>query len=267
MFCIDYYPFKPKILQADELKIKYNRADRTLEQFLQKYIDKSIIIDTTKSEDFNEQDLILFSAFKEKYNNFKILIDYRNQEILNIVLKEKIPFFFSNFITTIDEVHGLIKYHPTDMYICEQLGFSLDRVSKLLHNNNVKVRVIPNICQSSYPDTPSIKTFFIRPDDIAVYSQYVDVFELFSDQLRVQVIYEIYKKGKWIGQISEIIPSFKQELRGDQLLNIFGDIRLKCKKRCMYNPSSCSMCNLFMNFSNTLKDKNLVLRQVKTEQN
>lgn len=79
-------------------------------------------------------------------------------------------------------MQGLLKYHPTDMYICEELGFSLLKISKILHDNNVKVRVFPNICQSSFPETESIKTFFIRPEDIIFYAPFVDVFELVADE-------------------------------------------------------------------------------------
>ena len=68
------------------------------------------------------------------------------------------------------------------MYICEELGFSLDKISDILHSNNIKVRVIPNICQSSFSETNSLLTFFIRPEDIKYYIKYVDVFELLTDE-------------------------------------------------------------------------------------
>lgn len=79
------------------------------------------------------------------------------------------------------------------MYICEELGFSLDKISKILHENNIRVRVFPNICQSSFLETPSIKTFFIRPEDISIYSMFIDVFELVSDKDRQYTIFKIYK--------------------------------------------------------------------------
>jgi len=139
------------------------------------------------------------------------------------------------------------------MYICEELGFSLDRISDLLHNNGIRVRVFPNICQSSYADIPSIKKFFIRPEDITVYSNYADVFELIADPTRGEVIYKIYNQRKWIGELNELIPSFVDSLKNDHILSIFGPIRLKCKKRCMYNPKSCSMCSLFLDLSENMK--------------
>jgi hypothetical protein len=147
---------------------------------------------------------------------------------------------------------GLLKYNPTDMYICEELGFSLDKVSKILHDNNIKVRVFPNICQSSFPETPSIKTFFVRPEDIDFYSTFVDVFELISDEERQPILYKIYKQGKWFGKIQEIIPTFKGKLDSRYILNTFGVVRSKCGKRCMYVPGSCSICLRYSELATTL---------------
>jgi hypothetical protein len=79
------------------------------------------------------------------------------------VQKNQIPFFFCNFVTTIDKMYGLMKYHPTDMYICEELGFNLKNIAKILHENNILLRTFPNICQTSFPETDGLLSFFIRP--------------------------------------------------------------------------------------------------------
>ena len=173
----------------------------------------------------------MFEELFKKYSNFKIVFDFGKQTILETIKSTKLPFFFTNFVSTIDQLHGLIQYHPTDMYICEDLGFSLDKVSKLLHDNNIKVRVFPNICQSSFPKTESIKTFFIRPDDIDIYSNFVDVFELMCAADRQQVLLKIYSQQKWLGKLKEIIPTFKGELDNRLILDSFGIIRSKCGKR------------------------------------
>lgn len=191
------------------------------------------------------------------------MVDFYNKDVFKRVQDSKIPFFFSNFVTTIDQMHGLIKYNPTDMYICEELGFFLDKVSKILHDNNIKVRVLPNICQSSFPNTPSLKTFFIRPEDINIYSTFVDVFELVSDQERQAVLLKIYQQGKWLGKIKEVIPSFKDDLDNRYILNTFGMIRSKCGKRCMYRLGSCNICDHFLNVAESLKNNNIVIKKIK----
>ena len=261
MFCLNYYPSQKYLQDADELKIRYRPADRTLKDFLEAYQNKTIIIDVTDS--FEEVDAQLLKGLYDKYKNIKIIFDFYNKEFLARAQQIEIPFFFTNLITTIDQLHGLLKYNPTDMYICEELGFSLEKISKLLHNNNVRVRVYPNICQSSFPETPSIKTFFIRPEDISAYSAFVDVFELISDESRQQTLFKIYKQEKWFGKIKELIPTFKGELDSKYILSSFGTIRSKCGKRCMYQPDRCSICDRFLELADTLKENNIIVRKEK----
>ena len=258
MFCLNYYPFQKYIEDAEQLKIKYRAADRTLEDFLKKYQNKSIVI---KIQDFFEEtDAMLLKGLYDKYKNIKLIIDFNYKYALSLIQQHQIPFFFSNSVTSIDMLYGLLKYKPTDMYICEELGFFLDKVSTILHENNVKVRVYPNICQSSFSQTPSLNTFFIRPDDIPIYSVFVDVFELISDSERQQVLYKVYKEQKWFGKIKEIIPSFKDELDNKYIFDsAFGVIRSRCGKRCLYKPGSCNICNRFVDVANTLKQNNIVV--------
>ncbi len=262
MFCLRYYPFQDYMQKADELKISYHPADRTLPQFLTKYKDKNIIIDVT--DHFEEIDAQLLSSCSEKYKNIKIIFNFNNKDYLSRAQAFNIPFFFTNAVTSIDQLNGLLKYHPTDMYICEELGFKLNKISALLHENHIKVRVFPNVCQSSFPETPSIKTFFIRPEDINIYSAFVDVFELITDKDHQRTLFKIYKQGKWFGKIKEIIPSFKDDnLDSKYLLNTFGLIRSSCGKRCMYDPKSCTICDRFLDVGEVFKKNKIVIHNAK----
>lgn len=260
MFCLNYYPFHKYFKQVDQLKIKYNRKDDTLPDFLKQYNNKTIIIDATQG--LNQFDLKLFEAIYQENQNFKLVIDYFNENsAFDLIRSLKIPFFFANFVSTVDQMIGLAKYQPTDMYICQELGFSLNKVSSFLHENNIRIRVIPNICQSSFPETPSLKTFFIRPEDIDIYSEYVDVFQIVSDEIRQQVLYNIYKKGVWTGYINEIIPSFKQDIDNRYILNSFGEIRRRCGKRCMYNPKNCLICDRYIDLTSSLEASHAIVRK------
>lgn len=261
MFCLNYYPSQSYLKDADQFKIKYRPADRTLEDFLDVYQQKSIVIDVADS--FEEIDAQLFKGLYEKYKNFRLIIDFNNKEHLDRVREYNLPFFFSNFVTTIDQLNGFLTYQPTDMYICEELGFNLHKVSKLLHDNNIKVRVFPNICQSSFPETPSIKTFFIRPEDMESYSAFVDIFEIVSDKERQRVLFKIYRQEKWFGKINEIIPTFKNDLDSRYIIENFGSIRSKCGKRCMYNPRTCSICDRYVEMAKTLQENGIIVRKAK----
>ena len=54
MFCLNYYPSQKYLQDVEEFRIKYRPADRTLEDFLDVYKDKSIVIDVTDA--FEEVD-------------------------------------------------------------------------------------------------------------------------------------------------------------------------------------------------------------------
>lgn len=261
MFCLQYYPYEKYLKDADQLKIVYNPADRTLEDFLTQYQDKTIIIDV--SESFEEIDARLLKALYDKYSNFKIIFDFFNKDSLLRAKSYQLPYFFTNPVTTFDQLYGLIQHHPTDMYICEELGFFINSISKLLHENNIKVRVYPNICQSSFFEIPDIKKFFIRPEDIYIYSNFVDVFELISDKERQQVLFKIYKQEKWFGELKEVIPSFKENLDNRCIMSTFGAVRTGCKKRCMYDPNGCKICDRFIDLADTFKQNKIIVKQVK----
>lgn len=265
MFCLNYYPHQKYLKDVDQLKILYRAADRTLEDFLEANKDKSIVIDVTDS--FEELDAQLLKGLYEKYSNFRLIADYFNEECLDRIKVHNLPFFFCNYVKTIDELHGLMAHNPTDMYITEELGFHLDKVSKILHDNGIKVRVFPNICQSSFSETESIKTFFIRPEDIEDYSEYVDIFELVSDEARQLIVYKIYKQEKWYGPVSEIIPSFKGTLDSRFILSNFGAVRAKCGKRCFYAPNSCNICERYTQLANSLLENNLIIKKAKKKEN
>ena len=262
MFCLNYYKYNSYINEADELKIYYRPADTTLPAFVEKYQDKTIIIDVANY--FEDTDVKLLKALSDKYQNIKIIIDFYNKEDIKKAQDAKIPFFFSNYVSTIDEMYGLLKFSPTDMYICEELGFFLNKISPILHEHNIKVRVFPNICQSSFlAGIDSIKTFFIRPEDIPVYSTYVDVFELISDERTQETIFKAYKQNKWFGEVSEIIPSFHGKLDSKYIVDGFGLIRSQCGKRCLYKPGSCSICDRFIEIGNTLKENKITIMHKK----
>ena len=132
------------------------------------------------------------------------------------------------------------------------------------------MRIYPNICQSSFPETDSLKTFFVRPEDIHSYKKYVDVFELFVsplDELKVQktrqsVIYKAYKQEEWWGEIRELIPSFNGNLDSRYIISSFGTIRPRCHKRCSFNPNICKICDRCSGVAESLKKHMLTVKRL-----
>ena len=94
MFCINYYPSQDFIQNADQFKIKYRPADRTLEDFVKKYCNKTIIIDV--SDAFDDTDAKLLKGLYEQYKNIKIIFDFENKDFLSKAEKYELPYFFTN---------------------------------------------------------------------------------------------------------------------------------------------------------------------------
>lgn len=69
-----------------------------------------------------------------------------------------------------------------------------------------------NLCESSWEKTPSIKTFFIRPEDLDIYEKYINTFEFFTDEkdaVRLNSLYKIYTKDRlWYGLLKDLIVGY-----------------------------------------------------------
>ena len=261
-YCVHYHrnsPFR-YFDEVDEIEVTFRKEDLSVPAFLEKYADKDIIMTVNKAED-----IPLIADLAEKYKNFRIRIDYYEQELKDAVLESNIPFFFMNLVDDWDTLTGMIKLHPTDVYIVNELGFELDRVSKFAHDNNVKIRVFPNVAQSSWGDTEGIKKFFIRPEDIDFYESYVDVMEFFGEEKKISVYYDIYAHDKqWFGKLNEILIDFNSDIDNRGIMPIFAESRVKCGKRCL-KGHSCEICPRIEHLAQTLIDHSLIVRPPKKD--
>ena len=120
----------------------------------------------------------------------------------------------------------------------------MDIIQQKVKDTNKKIRTFCNVCQATWPEEESLRTFFIRPEDIFLYNKYIDVVEFFEaekDKNSLNALYNLYNKGeRWAGPLKEIIKGFKGDTDSYYLFSRFGEKRLDCGKRC--NVSNCSFC-------------------------
>ena len=272
-FCVPFFTNFSHLDTIDEIVIKYKPKDTSLLEFLSDRRSQRIVIDinpneeTLKNFEENIESRIKFFSALRKQNpeiNFVLRIPV-NKKIYTSLKDAEIPFFFDTFVKDWDTLHGLLKLYPTDMYITENLGFELDKVAKILHNHNIKVRVFPNVAQSAWRKTPALKKFFIRPEDVEVYEKYVDVMELWGELNRINTYYKIYAiDRKWFGELSECIIGFDdEEFDSRHILPLFAEKRIQCGKKC-FKGSKCQICNHIQDLSKTLKSKNLIITKKKS---
>lgn len=241
-YCVRYdagFRYKDKV---DEFLIDYDAtaAPDKLFAFVDNHKKQQIVINI-----LNDLSLLELKTLKGLYGQtkrIKLLFDFKNKEMIKNCQELEIPYFFRNYASNWDIFFGLISLNPTDIYITEALGFELDKAAAVAHKHNIQVRVFPNVAQAATNLVPTLKRFFIRPEDINdIYENYVDVCEFYCNTNRQSVYYKIYAiDKKWDGTLDEVIVD-APKIHNKAIPNIFGKTRLKCGKRCL-KDSSCSLC-------------------------
>lgn len=253
-YCFAYKKVRGIAEKADELLVEYKRKDATIPDFIELYKDKRIILEVKDAA--TENDLQIFKALCEKYSNVVIQL----YTPINEVKKYDFPFYFSTYINTWDILLYYLSLGVTDVYIVEELGFELDKVSKVVHNANAQVRVFPNVAQSQWKEMPGIKKFFIRPEDVEYYEPYVDVFEFYGKDDFLATLYKVYNNDrKWFGPLNEIIIDLNSDLDGKYTIPRFGERRATCGRKCL-KGEPCAICDRVKELSHTLEQAELIVK-------
>lgn len=243
------------IKEVNEWTIEYNDKDTTLLEFLELNKDKRINL----YYKYNKIDFLFLEKLCEKYSNLYIKFSFSLYEEVNKI-KPNIKYFYDIKINNWDTFLGIIKNNVTDIYIVEDLGFELDKISYFSHAMNVKIRVYPNIAQSQWEDTPALKKFFIRPEDLEFYSKYIDTIEFYNVDKKLDIYYKIYSKDKkWLGKLNEIILNFNSEIDNKYIIPRFVEKRISCNKKCL-KGGKCKKCDNIELLSKSLEKNNLIVK-------
>lgn len=267
-YCLPYNKYtydKDLINDADEWTIDYNPEDVTLSKFLEVYKDKRINFRIGEAINLKEQIGIDFlKELNEKYPNLHILIQQYNSDTLQILKDNNIKnYFFNTYAHNIDIFYMLVNSGVSDIYVVESLGFELNKISKVAKDKGVRIRVYPNIAQASVNEIPGLKKFFIRPEDIKDYEEYVDVCEFLYEDATCINCFNIYKNmQEWFGNLREIISELDIDLDSRFILPRFGETRAKCGKRC-FRGDPCHICELIQETAGTLEEAGIRIEKEK----
>lgn len=263
-------PFSRNFKYADQQNIQWNinykPKIKQLNDFIQTYRSYRINLIIT---DFKiESDCSIIQTLIKKFPETKIIscLPRYSKQLENKLNQLEIPHYYNEFVTDWDKFQGFLKLNVTDIFVAENLMFNVKILSTAAKKNNKSLRSFCNVCESSWLETPSIKTFFIRPEDLKLYEKYIDTFEFYINNAsasRLNTLYEIYVKDqKWFGKLEEIIVGYVGEEDNRFFIpNNFGEKRLNCSKKCMQDNEKCNICNRIVQLSHTLKDKKVMIVQ------
>ena len=271
-YCLPYIVGSQYVEKADEVILEYN-----MEKILnfiknvserQSLTNGTIIIKATQKDLLKSDNTQVFTALKNDYNlDVKLLIagDY-NDNIETYIEKCRhlgIPFFFETYVRDWDTFHGLISIGVSDVYIVEEMGFSLSKLGQIAHASSVSIRAFANVAQSKWSQERGVKSFFIRPEDIGLYAPYVDVIEFYGDDNRQEVSYKAYAEdGKWFGDLRELIIGLDTELDSRFIVPMFAEARLDCEKKCQ-KLRPCNICTRIVDNSKVLEANGFIVRHDK----
>lgn len=244
-----------------EINIHYKPKVKKLDDFISKYSQKRINLIFQEGEFDKERDLPLIEAFREKYPQCELVmrLPVYSRQIQSLLAQKQLPHYYYILANRWGIFNGLLNTSVTDIYISEDLCFSLDIIQQKVRDKNKKIRTFCNVCQATWPEEESLRTFFIRPEDIFLYNKYIDVVEFFEaekDKNSLNTLYNLYNKGeRWVGPLKEIIKGFKGDTDSYYLFSRFGEKRLDCGKRC--NISNCSFCVYVASLASTLKQNQI----------
>lgn len=265
-YCIEYNTecSKKLINSVEELIIRYNKKDfLKLIEYAKSNTNQRIIFSIDDIDEcLKDKVLEKFITIKKENPdfNFSIRLAKYNKEIKEILKEANFKFFFNIYVNDWDTFIGLSNLNVSDIYITENLGFEIDKVAAIAHKKNIQIRVFPNVCQSSWLETDTLKTFFIRPEDIDEYESYVDVIQFFDDGKKLDVLYDIYHNDKkWFGKLNEIIIGLDSDIDSRYIIPRFAQKRIKCGKECFKN-GRCKMCERVNDLSKTLQKAKLLVK-------
>ena len=271
-YCVSFIRKNGNFLQkVDEIIIKYQSNDIiALKDFLNNHLEQRIIISIEDNLTFiKNKELDIFKELKDKYNYSNFALRFNIEENLLYTINDEmrksgIPYFYNTLATDLDTFTGLINSGASDVYIGGNLGFEIKDISRIAHQRGVKIRVYPNKCQTNWIGTPDIKTFFIRPEDVPSYEPYVDVMEIWAENLvdknNIDVYYKIYAIDKeWYGDLKEFLIDWNSNLDNRFIIPQFAEARLNCKKRCL-KGQPCHVCERIIDISKKLKEGKVVVR-------
>ena len=266
-YAIRYYRECRVLDQVDEIIIKYKDVNEDLIKFVQSRPDwQRVIVDILELPPEQEKKSIeIFAAAVTAHPNFAVMtfFDEEDRNYIEDLEKAGIPYFFRDGVGTLDNFMFFTQFNVTDICIIGELGFCLDKVSSICKQKNIKVRVFPCYATtSSLHQSCNFKSFFIRPDDINAYEKYVDVFDLgflYMAESKQAVLFDVYKSGKWLGDLNEIIEHLNCDIDNTTILPNLGKMRATCEKRCVFDR--CNFCDRISEVAELMRERDLGLRK------
>lgn len=195
--------------EVNEIIITWNPKDSTLYEFLLLYKNKKININIISTKDYIEYKLFeQLNKIKEEnpemeivlvFNYNTLYIEGNLNKILEPLKNSKLKYAFQEIVISWETFNVFIEQGVSEIQIGNELCFNLEKCYKLASAHNILLKTDIGVAHKMYGDLISdYQSFFIRPDDIEKYAEYIDTFILSTNTNieSLNTLYEIFAKDK-----------------------------------------------------------------------
>ena len=232
---------------ADEIIFEYRDRD-AIPDFIKKYPEKTIILTCfEKLEDIDWDQIQNYNILAKEDHFILRIIDLKLIDTCNFY---EILYYFAYPITSYDELNAVLSMGSYYVRLGAPLFFDLDNIKKYFPK--IKIRALPNIAyDDSYIRNNGVAGTWIRPEDLLMYDDYIDVIE-FQDAnpQKEQALVRIYWQNReWPGDLRTLITNLQYSGVNYLLSSEITEKRLNCRQMCMANHK-CKICHTMLQLAN-----------------
>ena len=255
-FCLSAKQTKEYLAKADEIMFMY--GDRKgIKSYFDEYPKATIILRHDRNNDkIDWKEIKALNSVKK--NGFVLCLD-NIQDCLR-AKEEGIDFYHARPVSNYYDLQALRELGVVYVYITAPLFFDLEHLP-----DRPEVRVYANEANvDGLPRADGLRGPWIRPEDLALYNEYISVVEFFpsvdkdldSWLKKERALYRIYaEEHEWPGNLSQIINNLgDKDAANRMIIPEFTRTRMFCGQKCT-KTGTCHMCDLAFRMADPEKAK------------
>lgn len=138
----------------------------------------------------------------------------------------------------------------SDIYIDGPLAFCGEKIKSL--KGDIKIRISPTVSSNSALVTerkPS--SFFVRPEDLDLYQDIVDIIDFCTTLDTEEALYKVYSRKQFVHNIDRLILNLPKGINNVAFKPTFAECRINCEQKCNIPGYSCHFCENFFTLLST----------------
>lgn len=243
---------------AEEIRVDYIDIERLADFITNDWVSSAeIVIYLPKDQIINWN---LINIYKD---TLKIIIAVEETSMIKTVHSYGYKVFWSYPASSFWELQGLLDLGVDQILLDAPICFELAKVKRMC-GNRVELRMVVNKCMNEYMQRRNgICGPYVRPEDIEIYSDFIDHFEFDTDNSlqKEYTLYKVYAQDKqWPGNLNLLLTYLNADVdnRGFEVVPVddedekfFAHRRINCGQVCQAG-GNCNLCLSTFRLINTI---------------